>query len=170
MMQLKITLCDSTPLIWRRVRVPQTSTFAQLHRILQTLFGWSNSHLHAFHVGAPYGSPKIPARKTLSAYFTQPKQTAMYLYDFGDSWEHLITCEAIDAEQTPVKNVRCLDGANAAPPDDCGGIIGYYELLNAVRNKRHPEHEELREWLGEGFDPAGFDIATVNKRLGRGRK
>lgn len=174
MLQLNIVLCDSQPLIWRRALVPATATFAQFHRMLQTLFDWGNIHLHAFYAGAPNARVKIPAKKTLGAYFTESGQTAVYVYDFGDQWEHRITCERVDAEESAAAVPRCLDGANAAPPEDCGGIIGYYELLNAVRNPRHPDHQELREWLGERFDAAHCNLDAINRQLtprnkGKGR-
>jgi hypothetical protein len=91
------------------------------------------------------------------------KQKFTYLYDFGDSWEHEITVsKVIPPEEEPLP--RCLDGKRAGPPEDCGGIWGYEELLEIVKNPDHAEYEETHEWLGD-IDPERFDLEAVNTRL-----
>ena len=85
--------------------------------------------------------------------------------DFGDGWNHKITLEKIlpfDSELTiPV----CLKAKGACPPEDVGGIWGYYEFLEALEDKEHPEHESYKEWVGGNFDPEAYDIGDVNEGL-----
>jgi hypothetical protein len=91
----------------------------------------------------------------------------LYEYDFGDSWEHEVALEKILEKDPNLKTPVCLDGAMACPPEDCGGIRGYYDYLAALADPKHPEHEEIREWMGEKFDPAKFDLKKINRSLKR---
>ncbi|MBW6484102.1 MAG: plasmid pRiA4b ORF-3 family protein [Vicingaceae bacterium] len=86
-------------------------------------------------------------------------------YDFGDSWKHLIKVENFLQKEKNVKYPICIDGELNCPPEDCGGVWGFYELLETIKNKKHPEHEEMLEWLGGQYDEEYFDKELVNKRL-----
>lgn len=171
--QLKVTLNLSEPPIWRCIAVPADMTLETLHSVLQISMGWENGHMHAFRVGKQqYGEKglldgaKDERKARLSDVFSKAGSKILYEYDFGDGWEHEILLEEISSEpstNTPV----CLDGQRACPPEDCGGIYGYADLLEALSNRKHPEHKSIREWLGEPFLSERFDIASVNNRLKR---
>jgi hypothetical protein len=172
--QLKITLKDSKPPIWRRVEVADDITLARLHRIIQVAMGWTDSHLHMFSVGqTDYGVPypggegelRDERRYKLSQLLTAPKQKLSYEYDFGDSWSHEVLLEQLREPEPGVAYPRCVTGKRACPPEDCGGVWGYAEFLEAIADPEHPEHEELLEWVGGEFDPAAFDVDEVNAGL-----
>lgn len=165
MFQFKISLNYSDPAIWRRVLVPVSFTFRKFHKVIQELFGWEEEHMHEFLVGKAYQSDKIEDSVSLENYFTRPKQKATYLYDFGDDWDHAIVFEKWQEDATE-KHAVCIDGQLNAPPEDCGGMHGYYAMMETIQDKAHPEYESLQEWLGK-FDPATLDMALVNKRLKR---
>jgi hypothetical protein len=166
------------PAIWRRVAVPEKITLGKLHQVIQAAMGWTDSHLHEFDIaGENYGIPDPDGnwgppilsekRKTLIAALSGTKKFR-YVYDFGDSWEHLIKVEktlpAIACPQIPY----CIDGANACPPEDVGGAPGYEDFLAAVADPDHEEHEAMLEWCGDdGFDPTAFDYDQVNQWLKR---
>jgi hypothetical protein len=90
---------------------------------------------------------------------------AFYTYDFGDSWEHQIVIEKRLPAEPGRAYPSCLAGERHAPPEDCGGIPGYYNLLEAIRDPQHEQREELLEWLGDEFDPEAFSVDVVNRRL-----
>lgn len=175
--QLLVTLVDSAPLIWRRLVVPHAITLAKLHRVLQVAMGWTDSHLHQFVAGdATYGDPELlvddpPAantRRTTLARVAPGAGTAIrYEYDFGDGWRHLIVVERLLRAEPGAQGVACLAGGGACPPEDCGGIGGYEDMLATLRCGRGQESRELLAWLGGPFDPAAFDVAAVNRALTR---
>ncbi len=172
-LQLKISLKGSKPLVWRRFLVKDSVTFHKLHEIIQKIMGWENYHLYEFGAGGlTISLPDEDAghvtdsRKTkLCDILAAERQRFDYTYDFGDSWEHVIIVEKI-LEKSPQKCPACIAGKTACPPEDCGGIWGYAELLEIMKDKSHPEYEEkIADWLGEDFDPEAFDIDEVNQRL-----
>ncbi len=175
--EFKITLLGAKPPIWRRLQVPGDANLGWLHAVIQVAMGWTNSHLHHFLTSdARYSNPRHtedmgfgeePDRDEAKAKLVQvaPHEGAQfgYEYDFGDSWEHEITVEKIlpNAAATAA-TALCLDGAGACPPEDCGGIWGYVELLKTLKNPKHPEHRAMKEWLGRPFDAKAFDVAKTN--------
>jgi hypothetical protein len=175
--QLKISLRNIRPPIWRRVQVYSDITLDELHKVIQIVMGWTESHLHQFEIGetdysipsvleGPFGEkPKDERRAKLSKVAPQEKSKFGYLYDFGDSWEHEILVEKIlpaaEGQYYPV----CLTGKRAGPPDDCGGPWGYADFVEAIKDPKHPDHEDLLEWIGGEFDPEAFDLEDINKRL-----
>ncbi len=172
--QLKITLRDSKPPIWRRFSVPESITLPKLHDVIQTVMGWTDSHLHEFIAGrVSYGVPDPEfssgsmneARVRINQLLDQEKQKMLYLYDFGDGWEHIIELEKIIRGDKNSSKPRCIAGKRACPPEDCGGIYGYYDLLEAIKDPDHPEHENMMEWLCGDIDPEFFDIEEVNEIL-----
>jgi hypothetical protein len=171
--QLKITLRDTKPPIWRRVQV-KDCTLAKLHAILQAVMGWDGYHLHAFEVGGQQYSEPDPdgmmetedERKVkVSQVVDGGIKKFAYTYDFGDNWEHAIQVEQVLAAEPGVRYPRCVAGKRACPPEDCGGAWGYQEFLEAVRDPKHEQHAEMREWVGGEFDPERFDIDAVNEAL-----
>ena len=170
------------PSVWRQVLVPAHITFDQFHQIIQTVFGWEDYHLYQFSKSGWGSKPiyKIPdeydndettqdSRTTfLSEVFTAAKQTFAYIYDFGDNWKHHITLEKIAEMETAVP--VCLAGTGACPPEDCGGIPGYYNLIEILSNPKGPEYKEMKNWLGlkkneQWEDVNAFDITAVNEEL-----
>ena len=102
----------------------------------------------------------------MTELLTDIREGLVYEYDFGDSWEHIVTVEKIlPVEASTSATAVCLAGSRACPPEDCGGIWGYEELLKALKNKKHPEHRSMKEWLGRPFDPEFFDVAKINNWL-----
>lgn len=150
------------PAIWRRLELPAGLHLDDLHWVMQIVFGWQNSHLHAFVQGRRTLDNE---RIGLENFFRKPNDRISYQYDFGDSWTHTITLDGL-LPKGGQGAVRCLEGARAAPPEDCGGVPGYENLLVALANPKHPEHEDMVEWAGE-YDPEAFDIDAVNKTLAK---
>ena len=176
--QIKVTLLDSQPAIWRRLLVPADITLEKLHRVLQVAMGWDDQHLHHFIVGKVFYESPLPfdngfvdseagdaVTARLCDVLPRVKAKMVYEYDFGDSWLHNIEVEKIVEPPVEGQVPSCLAGANACPPEDCGGPPGYMDMLEALRDSNHPEHEAMSEWIGGEFDPAHFDIAVVNRRL-----
>ena len=174
--ELKITLRGSNPTIWRRVQVPGSVNFDRPHDVFQIVMGWTDSHLHQF-VDAPiiYSVPsgddysgvgRLDERRfRLADVARHEKASFIYDYDFGDGWTHEVVVEQILPADPKKKYAVCLDGQNACPPEDCGAIWGYYKLLEAVKNPKHEEHEEMLDWLGNQFDPDHSDLQKINAKL-----
>jgi hypothetical protein len=172
--QLKVTLKNSKPPIWRRIQVTCDTPLDKLHLILQTVMGWENYHLHQFKIGPDYYGVEDPefefdgeneTQFDLSEVVFGVKMKFLYEYDFGDGWEHEIVVEKILQPEAGVHYPVCLTGKRACPPEDCGGIWGYGSLLEAIANPEHPQHDEMVEWLNEDFDPEAFDLQAINWKL-----
>jgi DNA-binding MarR family transcriptional regulator len=174
--QLKVTLQEIKPPIWRRILVRATTTLPRLHDILQVSMGWTDSHLHRFIVGeSEYGQPdpdfeddmRSEQRVPLARIVASEKASFGYEYDFGDSWNHLIVLEKILPADPALHYPHCVAGKRACPPEDVGGVWGFAELLAAVRNSKHPEHDEMLEWAGGAFDPEAFSLDAINRALAK---
>jgi hypothetical protein len=161
--QLKVTLLDSAPPIWRRFEISRDLTLRKLHPILQVVMGWENEHLHDFYKGRERLSKSLRLFQAAS----RARSKFIYLYDMGDSWEHEIVVEKVLKVQEGKSHPVCLEGRRACPPEDCGGIYGYTEMLDALKNPDHPEREHWLEWAGDDFDAEAFDLDAVNRRLKR---
>ena len=174
LLQLRIELLGTEPLVWRCILVPDTITLVRLHAVIQESMGWGYGHLHEFEIGGQrYGEPYDwdddpglinEARKRLRTVLGRRK-TLHYLYDFGDSWQHKITLEKRLSLNKPHRYAQCLAGENACPPEDVGGIPGYYEFLEAMADPDHEEHLACMEWWDGSFDPAHFDLHNTNIQL-----
>jgi hypothetical protein len=172
--QLKVTLLEIHPPIWRRLQVSSSINLRRLHDVIQEAMGWTHSHLYRFELnGVEFGEPDPDFGMPISsAKATQLRKIApeagiqfLYEYDFGDSWEHQILVEQVFPPEQGVTYPRCIAGERACPPEDCGGVWGYDEFLRAIRNRRHPEHRAMLEWVGGAFDPEAFDLRAVNDKL-----
>lgn len=170
--QLKVTLRDVRPPIWRRLQVPSTISLGDLHFVLQAAIGWDDYHLHMFSAGGEIYSddrvedswgdrPKDEVRARLDKVAPLGARLR-YEYDFGDGWEHDIVIEKVLPPESGVTYPRCLTGRRACPPEDCGGPWGYARLLAAIADPEGTEDSELLEWVENDFDPYAFDPATVN--------
>jgi hypothetical protein len=177
--QLKITLQDTKPPIWRRVLVDGSATLDHVHEVIQAAFGWWNYHLHEFEVGRTrygvpdldedWGEPPRDERRTRLDAIASEGSTFRYTYDFGDGWEHRVAVEKVVPASSVVTAPACIDGRRACPPEDCGGTWGYRELLAILSDPNHPEHDERRDWLGRPFDPEAFDPTEFEDNLRDGR-
>jgi Plasmid pRiA4b ORF-3-like protein len=174
--QIKVTLKGIKPPVWRRIQVGSETTLAQLHRMLQRVMGWEGYHLYRFAVGGlEYGDPRMleemegedARRVTLATLVRGEKDKFLYEYDFGDSWEHELLVEKILPLEKGKCYPVCLTGKRACPPEDCGGVWGYAGFLEAIQDPKHPEHDEMFEWVGGEFDPEAFDLDEVNTALQR---
>jgi len=180
--QFKITLLGAKPPIWRRIQV-QDCTLDKLHEHIQTAMGWTNSHLHQFEIkGQRFGDPEllddgfddfecVDSTKTMLSEIlpkTGKRFAFKYEYDFGDSWEHEVMFEGIPPVDPKAKYPLCVEGERACPPEDCGGVWGYGDFLEAIRNPKHEEHESMLEWVGGRFDPEEFDPKRATKEMKKG--
>jgi hypothetical protein len=186
--ELRLSLLYVAPEVWRLLRVPDDIRMDRLDRVIQAAFGWTNSHLHQFHlidakggikgyVGRPDPDalPDIFGRRPptqdetkrqLKNFLAKPGDRIGYEYDFGDGWLHSVELVSVHPQASRPATAICLDGARACPPEDCGGPPGYEQLLKTVGNPKAHDHAEMKEWLGE-FDPAAFNLAATNRALTR---
>jgi hypothetical protein len=174
--QLKILLKHSKPPIWRRFLIDNSVTLGNLHVAIQIIMGWTNSHLHQYiHNNTYYGviEPDFDMGLEIldendyriSQLLKTEKDSIIYEYDFGDGWEHLITLEKIMPFNPKQHLPNCIKVKGACPPEDVGGIWGYYEFLEAINDSSHPEHENFTEWFAGEFDPDLCDLNEINQLL-----
>ncbi len=183
-LQLKIALKETKPVIWREILIESDSTFLELHMAIQLAMGWKNDHLFNFRLEGiiievpteeskyfdailpEEGVEKLDASKTvLSEYLNQPGQTIIYMYDFGDDWEHEVTVEKIVAKDKGITYPVCIAGSMNCPLENSGGVYGYYQKLEIIKDKQHLDYKEIREWLDKDYDPECFDLEVANIRL-----
>lgn len=160
--RIKVVLSGTRPVVWRRFDTYPTVTLSQLHYYIQGVMGWELAHLFSFH--GELGHLEINKSYTL-AKISRIGDTLSYLYDFGDNWEHLVTIEKEMKIVAGVVYPRCVAWRNACPPEDCGGVWGYADLLRTLAGKRNARRRELIEWLGSSFDPKHFELEEANERL-----
>ncbi|MGL6195247.1 MAG: plasmid pRiA4b ORF-3 family protein [Thermoguttaceae bacterium] len=169
--QLKITLLECKPAIWRKFVVPSNVTLNKLHYIIQSVMGWQNCHMHSFIAGKEYygiSDEDLPEDEyTLNDIASKKGDKFKYWYDFGDDWMHQIVVENVNYTNPDCPHpICCIAGAGACPPEDCGGIYGFVDFCDAISNPKHPEHKELKSWYGGKYDPLKFDIDAINKKFG----
>jgi len=186
--ELRITLQEIRPPIWRLVQVPDSLRLSRLHDALQTVIGWTDSHLHRFekdgkHWGVPEpdGDDDIEivdeSRTTIGAVLTTPGDSMLYVYDFGDNWRHNVELEKILPASGLVRPI-CLAGERHCPPEDVGGVSGYEDFLEVIFEPGHEEHEHYVRWAGGPsplnrsvgrFQPEEFNVMAANDALSRMR-
>ena len=178
--QLTISLLDSNPRIWRRVLVSGNVRLKKLHGTIQAVMPWTNSHLHQFiFPDTIYSDPRFEIGEDLDLEIEDAADALLrkvavthgcvfvYQYDFGDDWRHLVQVDCI-VESLPSYpgHPVCLGGEFACPPEDCGGIVGYYhEFLPAFLDAEHDGALSTMVWAGENYDPEVFDLDAANRRL-----
>ena len=123
---IKVTLLGIAPPVWRRFLVEREITLRQLHKTLQRVMGWSDSHLHQF----VFNRRKQSEGVLLSSLFVRPGTKLLYEYDFGDGWQHELLLEEMLTGDDSFRPT-CVAGKGNCPPEDCGGPNGYAELLQA---------------------------------------
>jgi hypothetical protein len=170
-LELRVTLRDIKPPIWRTVVVPAHLPLNLVHDALQIAFGWLDCHLHDFTVGeVSFGMSDVSdemlcvdERGAPLAAVATTGATFTYRYDFGDCWDHDVVVERVVEGRD--FSIRCTGGERACPPEDCGGVPGYMNLLRVLATPNHEEHDSMRAWVGKKYDPEKFVIAAVNKKL-----
>lgn len=172
--QLKITLEDIRPFIFRIIQIKGNASLGKLHDYIQGAMGWSDTHLHEFSIkGKRYQASDqmdenmdnpstLDEQKYCLSNLLQDGDFFRYNYDFGDDWKHMIEVEKILEPEDGVYYPICLYGERACPPEDCGGTLGYELLLEALEDPEHDEYEEYSEWVGDDFDAEKFDIKKAN--------
>jgi len=174
---VRIELKDTDPLIWRQVEVPTSVTLKVLHDLIQITIGWFDYHLWEFTIGEQrYGlpmeedwgtEPRKPAAKVRLRDVLKTKSTVIdYVYDFGDYWEHRITVTDVRAGNPEIAYPRYIGGERAGPPEDCGGVPGFHDLLRARNDPEHPDHAEVVEYL-EDYDLDVIEELPIKYALGR---
>ena len=184
---LRVILENSKPVIWRDILVPSDLSLEALHYVIQTVMGWENSHAHQFiaekviysndternNVDDEYGlldteeleKQNCNEKKyTVGNLLTKEGASIVYEYDLGDSWTHQVELRKILPVDANVRQPRCIKGEKACPPEDCGGIWGYTDMLESLQNT---EDTHILTWFGENFNPTDFDIEAINKTLRR---
>ena len=176
--QLTITLDDVTPKVARAVAVPFRIRLDALHQVIQAAMGWSNSHLYLMSArGISWGvvdpdddfSDMLPAHRTRLCDLVADTgaKSFKYVYDFGGDWRHTIELGRMSEMPSDMADPFLLGFTGRCPPEDCGGYPGYANLLEALRDRKHPEHKAMQEWLGRPFDADHFRAADANFWLGK---
>ncbi|MBK1721242.1 IS1096 element passenger TnpR family protein [Thiocystis violacea] len=173
--QLKIGLVGAKPPIWRRLLIASATPLPEVHRAIQIAMGWTGAHLHQFVAdNAFYGVPDPDfgfeeildeTRYKLSHLLEHEKDWITYEYDFGDGWRHKITLEKALFVGPETTLPQCIKGKGACPPEDVGGLWGYYGFLEAIADPQHEEHADYLEWVGGAFDPNALDLDEINALL-----
>lgn len=180
--QIKCKLLHTRPAVFRTIFVDSNISFYELHHILQISMGWGNYHLfnfryHDYWIELPNVEDEVyqefsrfqkidPRTITLNEFFISPKSKINYTYDFGDSWDHEIQLQKILSPDASINLPYCIKGKYACPPEDCGSIPGYYNIIEIMNNPKHPEYKEYVEWLGSvPYNMEEFDIDLVNEDL-----
>lgn len=166
---LRITLIGTSPRVWRKIAVPSTIKLTSLAHVIILAMGWEESHVslfkkwrkeyHVYMEGAElYDYPIADASEYALCDLLCKGEEMTFLYDFGDSWRHTVkVVDCVEYEKDEKQYIRLLDGKNACPPNDVGGIHGYKEMLRII--KEDPDGEEAREyytWLGSKWDERFF--------------
>jgi hypothetical protein len=180
---LKITLLQVKPAVWREVLVPSDLRLDRLHQVIQIVMGWEEEHMHEFIVGRRarearhFGTPNPDFDLGLGPSTENEKQFTLqalapgkgdefrYWYDFGDDWMHSIVVKAIGEAPAEQGLPVCVKATGACPPEDCGGPPGYAHLQEALADPAHPEHADMRDWLGDEWEPSPPDLSAVNLEL-----
>jgi len=169
--QLRLSLVEIEPEIWRQILVPADIKLPKLHLVLQAAMGWRNCHLHTFRDAENSYSP-MPEENLfldeknirLCDLLQDQGQILEYEYDMGDSWLHIVEIEKVLKPEAGKTYSSCIDGANDCPPEDCGGAPGYENLFDVLANSKHPEYKDMKQWL-DNYGPEPFDLKIVNRHL-----
>jgi hypothetical protein len=178
--RVHVSLREIEPAIWRRIELSSQTTLKQFHRILQVAMEWEDDHLHEYIIGGrrygtsepEYDEPGEVVREAgarLATVLPQLGSEILYIYDFGDYWQHDLRLEAILPHDPEIQYPRVLDGQRCCPPEDCGGSSGYANLLEILLDPTHEEFEHMRGWAGPRFNAEVYSIDAANLRLQNSR-
>ncbi len=178
--QIQIALRGFKPKIWRRIQIPSDLLLSDFHMIIQITMGWTNSHLHQFIKDGTFYTVRMQdddywdemdnvdyEKMKVSDLLNKENEKIIYEYDFGDGWEHDIILEKILPIDNRLQYPICLTGKMSCPPEDCGGVWGYSDMLEVLKDPKHKEYESYIEWIGEKFDPKYFNKNEINELLGQ---
>jgi hypothetical protein len=169
---LRIELENIEPLIWRRVAVRTSMNLQTLHSVIQAAMGWQDCHLWEFVSGDDKYGMLIPndrdwnerikdvAKTKVSTLLSGVREVG-YVYDMGDNWEHRIIVEKVKAAESGAHYPQFLGGERRCPPEDCGGLPGYYEFLKNIASKQSKRRKAAIEWYGGPYDPDEIDEAEI---------
>lgn len=170
-----IELDGSNPAIWRRFKVFDNLKMDVFHQVLQIIMGWHDSHLHEFIISKnsyglidpddDNGNMVDESKFRINDLINKSGQKFQYIYDFGDDWNHRLVLEDTEENEGGQVLPLCIAGQGSCPPEDCGGIHGYYEFVEAMQSPKHGRHKELKKWYGKKYDPSEFDLNGINKSL-----
>lgn len=166
------------PPIWRRIRVSGDCTLRKLHHFIQAAFGWHSSHMHEFSDGMNRYLPldaelmhmfddALDDRKIKLRRVLKNVDRLRYLYDFGDSWQHVIAVETVEPSDVSGTWCEVLDGARACPPEDVGGVPGYLDFLASLQQSESKEGHSTLVWAGGSFNPELYDRRAANAAVQR---
>jgi hypothetical protein len=171
--KIRISLQDSNPEIWRELKISPDILLPDFHKVIQTTMGWKNCHMHSYRKRRLYfGNPDFEddycENKDFNDYKDIPLRAVLktigseiiYEYDPGDGWEHDITLLKIMEKEAVIHPV-CTAGKQNCPPENCGGIIGFYDFLEILKDENHEQYEEVKEWMDEDYDPEYFNLEGV---------
>jgi Plasmid pRiA4b ORF-3-like protein len=173
---VRLELEGVSPAVWRRLELRAAGTFWHLHCAIQDAMPWEDRHLHEFRfpqgdavtsIGMPdldcYEQETVLAGwdTRLVDWFVAPPAACSYVYDFGDDWVHTVTLEARRPAERGGRYPRCTAGERRCPPEDVGGPGGYSDFLEAMADRRHPEHKTFRRWIGVAWDAGDFRPEAV---------
>ncbi|SFC26950.1 IS1096 element passenger TnpR family protein [Butyrivibrio sp. YAB3001] len=181
--QLKITIKGSKPPIWRRCIVPAGISFSQLTVLFHKIIGWWEGHLSQYtfeslgvtlienagdYIGSRWDEVELDSSEHLIDEFFDEAKSFTYWYDFGDDWKHKVQIEKV-LEDYEYNYPMVLKFKGDTPPEDCGGIWGYYHMLDVLEHPDDPEYEEVKEWFDE-ISGAHYDMELVNQELAKYKK
>lgn len=173
-LQLKVVLKHSKPPIWRRIQIPASATFLDLHATIQDSFGWEDYHLHHFIFGERHEEPvfigprseddwaeMLPESKTpVRSWLKNEGDTCEYEYDFGDGWDHTVLLEKVLSANPNNAYPQCIAGKRACPPEDSGGMHGYMQKLEVLAHPKNKYYKEVHDWMGD-FEPEHFNLGEI---------
>ncbi len=169
--RLHVTLDDVKPMVQRRIEVPLAIRLDRLHLVLQAAMGWTGSHLYEIRArdvgwGLPdpdFDEGPLDARKARLVDVLEDAgvKTIKYLYDYGDGWEHTVKVERITDAVPGTAYPVLINAVGRCPPEDVGGSWGYAEFLDAIADPAHENHAEMKNWIGETFDPKAVDVEAL---------
>jgi len=177
---LRVSLEKTSPPIWRRVQLTEEMTLSDLHFAIQGAFDWDDSHLHMFKIKdmGMFSSKRSSwdgdfddmdtddsSKVSLGSLVRSQVKKFRYIYDFGDSWSHEVKIEKVEVIKEKLTLPRCIDGALCGPPEDCGGIYGFFNFKEIMADRKHPEYKDMKDWYGKTFDPEKFSVAAANKNI-----
>jgi len=169
--ELRIDLLDVQPKVWRRFRIDSMCSLSLVHLIIQHVMGWKNQHLHVFQAAGKQYGPITPdgrelwddeRRYHLKSIAAGVGQEFSYVYDLGDHWAHRVIVEKELERSRSLVHPKCIAGENACPPEDCGGPSGYAKMKLILANPSLNQHANIRQWVGDRFDPSEFDLRHQN--------
>ncbi|WP_434581568.1 plasmid pRiA4b ORF-3 family protein [Sulfurimonas sp. NW15] len=174
--EFKITLLGiDNPTIYRTIQVPSNFTFYDLHLVIQNAFNWDDAHLFEFIIKKKliadhedeFGEENILSARDilLEDEFKRKSQKAIYIYDFGDHWEHEIVLKKSFPPEAGQQYPACIDAQGNTPPEDVGGVWGFEDFKKTMSDKNHPEYLEMKEWYDRDYDPNECSIDLINTKL-----